>query len=324
MTDEFYRGADRQWDGKTITEPGVYTGISLDEYHNKSTLLDGPSVSKSSLMHMAPPTGNPKKFHAYWPFNPYRIETTPSKAMEFGSAVHALLLGDEVFRDRFALRPDKAPDGRVWNGNNHSCRDWLKDQAEIGRTVVTREQLEKIKRMAEDAAKYEVVQAGLLNGRIERSMFWKDPATGIWLKARPDVIPTDSGMYADLKTASKLDDDFLEKQFGDCGYYLQPAIIRRICKGLGMVFESFTLLFSLTGDYADTDHRDVSSFAIDRGERVIDYCLHKIRQGLDTGVWEGARTYVREEKPLHLKTYLGDRIDFELKRFDKEQMEAAE
>ncbi|MEX3008329.1 PD-(D/E)XK nuclease-like domain-containing protein [Hoeflea sp. TYP-13] len=315
---------DKRWDGETpISEPGVYVGISLEDYHDNTKLLDGPSVSKSSLMRLAPPLGNPKKFWSFWAHNPNRIEEEPNKAMNFGRAVHALLLGDEVFAEKFVKRLDKAPDGRAWNANNLTCRAWLKEQAEIGRTVITSDQLEQIKRMAEDAAQYDLVRMGLLNGRVERSMFWEHPS-GIWLKSRPDVIPTDSGMFADLKTTGDLDSDFLERQNGANGYYLQAALTRMICRGLSIPFESFTIIYSLSKEYGDTDHRDVSDFDMDRGEKVIDYCMHKIREGLDTGIWEGARTYVREERPLHLKQWTADQIDHELKRFDKETLEAAE
>ncbi len=316
---------DKQWDGKTpISEPGVYAGITLEDYHHNLDLLDGPSVSKSSLMKCAPPSGNPKQFWAYWAHNPNRIEQEASKAMDFGRAVHALLLGDEVFSEKFVRRLTKAPDGSVWNANKTVCKEWLAEQKEAGLTVITDEQLEQIKRMAEDAAQYEPVREGLLNGRVERSMFFKDPDTGIWLKSRPDAIPTHSGMYADLKTTSSLDSDFLERQNGDTGYYLQAALNRLICRGLKMPFESFTILYSLSKDYGDTDHRDMSDFEMDRGERVIRYCLHKIREGLDTGIWEGARTYVREERPLHIKPWVAERIDDEIRRFDAEHMEAAQ
>jgi hypothetical protein len=29
------------WNGQTITQPGVYSGISLDDYHTKTDLFDG-------------------------------------------------------------------------------------------------------------------------------------------------------------------------------------------------------------------------------------------------------------------------------------------
>lgn len=314
---------DRMWSGKTITQPGIYAGVSIEDYHEKTDLLDGPSVSKSSLMKMAPPSGNPKQFWAYWAHNPKRIEPEPSKAMDFGKAVHALLLGDEVFRDKFVIRPDEAPDGRAWNANNKTSKAWLEEQADADLTVITSEQLEQIKRMADDAAQYELVQLGLLNGRIERSMFWKDPETGIWLKARPDAVPADSGMFADLKTSSSLEAGFLERQFTDLGYYMQAALIRMICRGLGIPFESFTLLYVLSKDYGDTIHRDVSGFALDRGEEVIRYCLRKVRHGLDTGQWDGARTYMREEIPLNLTRWTAENIEFELNRAAKEEREAA-
>ena len=315
-------GEDRTWDGETpISENGVYVGISLEDYHDNTKLLDAPSVSKSSLQKMAPPDGHPKKFWAYWAHNPKRVEQEPSKFMDFGKAVHALLLGDEVFKDKFIVRPNKAPDGTAWNSNKNVCKDWLKEKADAGLTVLQTEQIEQIKRMADDAADYDLVKLGLLNGKVERSMFWKHPGTGIWLRSRPDVLPTDSGMFADLKTASSLETDFLERQNGTAGYYIAAAITRMVCRGLGIPFESYTLLYCLSKDYGDTDHRDMDNFAIDRGERVVEYCLKRVRHGLDTGEWPGARIYVRNERPLHLKNWVADQIDDVLNHADREEMD---
>lgn len=312
---------EKTWDGKTpICEPGIYSGISLEDYHNNLELLDGESVSKSPLQKLVPPDGNPKKFWNYWAHNPNHIEQEPSKEMNFGKAVHALLLGDEVFDEKFTVRPAKI-NGQDWHSNKTICKEWLAEQKEAGKVVILQTQLEQIKRMADDAQDYELVKLGLLNGRVERSMFYKDPETGIWLKNRPDVIPTDSGMFSDLKATSSLEQDFLERQNGANGYYLAAAMTRMICRNLGMPFESYTLLYSLSKDYGDTDHRDIVEFDLDRGERLIRYCLHKIRHGLDTGEWPGARMYVRHEKPLYMKPWISGAIDDELIMFEKEMAE---
>lgn len=301
-----------EWDGTTIKEPGCYSGIPLDVYHNDVTLLPGPSVSKSSIKHIAPPDGSPKRFWQNWAGNPRRMKRASSKAMDFGKAVHALILGDEVFEERFVVRPEKV-EGEAYHGLKTVWKRWYREQDELGLTVITEEQLEQIRAMAEDLAQHPLVIAGGLTGDVEVSMFARDPETGIWLKSRPDNRPSE-GMYVDLKTAASLDQQFLERQLCDAGYFLQAAMTKMVDDLLGQPFQSFTLLYTLSQDYADSDYRVVRDEDIILGEHVIRYGLRKIRHGLDTGEWPGVSVYSRENYPIGINSWSRERIEFALKQ----------
>lgn len=324
---------ERQWNGKTITEPGVYSGITLDQYHQKRDLLDGPSISKSALKWLLPAYGgSPKAFWGRWAWNPNHIAQETTSALDFGKAAHALLLGDEVFSEKFAVRPDYRPDDgdlppkerRKWNGNANDCKAWLEHASENNLTVITTEQIERIKRIAEDASTYPLIQMGVLNGRVERSMFWKDEETGIWLRSRPDAMPNADGVFADLKTASKFDEDFLERQIFDAGYFLQAAMTRMICRSLGIPFETFVLVYVLNDDVPDTAHVEISAHDIDRGERVIRWCLNTIRHCLDANDWPGARPFSGGERHIQMKPWAKSRLDDFLDHQDQiAQQEAA-
>jgi hypothetical protein len=323
---------ERRWDGQTITKPGVYAGISLDDYHGKTDLLDGPSVSKSALKWLLPAHGgSPKAFWGRWKHNPNHIEQDSSKALDFGKAAHSLLLGDEVFGEKFVVRPSHRPDDmqlpekdrRQWNANANDCKAFLKDAEDRKLTVISPDQFETIRRIHADAAQYPLIKAGLLNGRVERSMLWKEPTTGIWLRARPDAIPAADGVFADLKTAGKFDEDFLERQVFDAGYYLQAAITRMVCRGLGIPFETFTLLYVLNDDVPDTAHVEISSHDIDRGERAVMWCLQTIRQCLDAGEWPGARPFNDGTRHIQMKPWAKDKLDGFLNLQEQLAQEAA-
>lgn len=293
-----------RWDGRTITKPGIYSGISLDDYHGKIDLFDGPSVSKSPLKHLLPTHGgSPKAFWGRWKFNPAYIAEESTPALDFGKAVHCLLLGDEKFSDRFVVRPDRYPDYRT-----KDARDWRDASVRAGMTIVTVEQIETIRRISLDASEYPLVKMGLLNGEIERTLCWKDEETGIWLKARPDAISAD-GIYADLKTAGKFEEDFLERQLFDAGYYLQGTITRMVASKLGLPFETFVLLYVLNDIVPDTTHVEISPHDMDRGERAVRWCLRTIREGLDTGIWNGARPFNGGERHLQMKPWAKDRLE---------------
>jgi hypothetical protein len=313
---------ERKWDGQTITEPGVYSGITLEQYHRKVDLFDGPSVSKSSLKWLLPAHGgSPKAFWGRWAYNPNHIEQKSSDALDFGKATHCLLLGDEDFDAGFVVRPehyetDKG-EWKPWNANANACKDWLARHADK-KTVITPEQMDRVKRIHADASTNEMVKLGVLNGKVERTICWKDNETGIWLKVRPDAMPNADGVFADLKTASKFDEDFLERQIFDACYYLQAAMIRMVCRELGIPFETFVLVYVLNDGVPDTAHVEMSGFAIDRGERAIRWCLRTIRDCLDKNEWPGARPFDGGERPIHMKTWSAERLDTFLDRQDRE------
>ena len=311
-----YPRHETRWDGRPITEPGVYSGISLDRYHGDRDLFDGPSVSKSALKWLLPAHGgSPKAFWGRWKWNPLAIEQEPNEALDFGKAAHCLLLGDEVFDDGFAVRPKEFPDYKT-----AAAREWRDAVRKAGKTVVTPDQMDRIRRIHADASTNEMVKLGVLNGRVERTICWKDRGTGIWLKVRPDAMPKADGVFADLKTASKFDEDFLERQIFDAGYYLQAAMIRMVCRELGIPFETFVLVYVLNDDVPDTAHVEMSVHAIDRGERAIRWCLNTIRQCLDAGEWPGARPFEGGERAIQMKPWAAERLDFFL---DQQEREAA-
>lgn len=312
---------ERQWDGQPITTRGVYSGISLEDYHRKTDLFDGPSISKSALKWLLPAHGgSPKAFWGRWAWNPNHIKQESSAALDFGRAAHCLLLGDEMFENSFVVRPETYENDKgewkPWNGNANACKEWLAKHAD--KTVITPEQIERIRRIHADASTNEMIKLGVLNGRVERTICWKDRETGIWLKVRPDAMPNADGVFADLKTASKFSEDFLENQIFDACYYLQAAMIRMVCRELGIPFETFVLVYVLNDDVPDTAHVEMSNFAIDRGERAIRWCLRTIRECLDKNEWPGARPFDGGERPIHMKTWSAERLDNFLDRAERE------
>lgn len=299
--------------GMMITEPGIYSGIPIEVYHNDPKLFDGPSVSKSALKWILPTHGgSPKAFWGRWKFNKDHITQKSTPTFDFGKAAHCLLLGDEVFGEKFVIRPGTYP-GKAdkpvnWNNNATFCRDWNDEQAAAGLTIITTEQVEIIRRMSKDAAQNPIVRSGLLNGSIEHSICYKDTASGIWLKVRPDSGHCADGIYGDLKTTSSLDEDFLARQLHDACYYLQGASIRMVCRHLEMPFDSFVLLYVLNDDVPDTAHVEVSDEDLALGEREIRWALDAIRACLDAGDWPGARPYADGTRPIGIKPWARQKI----------------
>lgn len=191
-----------------IREPGAYR-IPLDVYHGQ--ICDGPSFSSSGLRTIY--LNSPKDFWAFSPLNPAAYPPKPpSEAMIFGRAAHALILGDEVFMEHFVVLPQNAPprpDKRqlAAAAKGSKTESYLEragfwdafDTLAEGRMVLQPEWMETIRSMSHALADDPLV-GPLFQGEAEVSLFWKDEATGLWLKARPDMVPAMGDIHADLKS----------------------------------------------------------------------------------------------------------------------------
>lgn len=230
--------------GKPIGFPGWYHGVPMETYHSGAVCVE-PSVSSSVLRKVM----NDSPAHA-WDESPLNPDRDPesgkvSESLTVGRATHHLLLGEKEFRKQFIIRPDKAPDGRDWNGNNLTCKKWLSERAGEGLTVITKAQLERIEGMAVSLARHPLIKAGILNGQIELSGFWKDEETGLWVKIRPDAVPGDGLDYADLKTISGVDDHTIRTSIGEYGYHQQGALVREGARRLLKLGKTDQVTFSL-------------------------------------------------------------------------------
>lgn len=222
-----------------IDKPGIYPNIPIDLYHGD--LCIGPSISSTGLRKIF--LESPSHYWCESYINPDRKPPKETAAFILGRAAHHLLLGEDAFSTLFVMRPDEAPDGRAWNGNNNTCKKWIKEQADAGRTILTPEQIEQIRGMARALATEPLIEAGILNGQIEQSLVWKDKATDVWLKARPDAIPTDSGDFADLKTTVNFSFD-LDRDVSKRRYDMQAALVGMGIRELtGRAMESFSFVF---------------------------------------------------------------------------------
>jgi len=261
------------WSGELpIKRPGIYAEVPLDIYHGQK-ICPGPSVSSTGLRRVLEENGgSPKHFYAEWSGNPKQIELAEKKHWTFGRAVHHLMLGQPDFAREFVFRPTEIPDQNgilvAWQSNKTICREWMAQAAFGGArwddarhrwiddpkqaplTVLLGEDALNIVGIA-DALKLvpeifdqERPGIGLLSGQIERSLFWQDSVTGIWLKARPDAVPTDSPDYVDLKTTESVQYIELMRTISKCAYHQQAALIgdgTAIC--VGMKMSSFALVF---------------------------------------------------------------------------------
>lgn len=304
-----------QWGGKQITRPGIYAGIPLAKYHD-ADICDAPSISSSHLRRLF--SKSPAHFYAEWPGNPDYVEQRDKPHFILGRAVHHLFLGEKNFRSLFCIQPEEYPDRNTgvlkkWTYGSIYCQRWRDRMQRNGLSILTQNDFDNIRGMADSLARHTIVMDGALNGSIERSAFWKDKETGLWIKIRPDAIPTTSVDFVDLKTTTSVLYHDMQSAIGEYGYNQQGALI---CEGakriLGIDNPSFALVFIETTKPWCVRVVTLKDNELDRGEKQNRYALDTIARCLKSGKWPGPGGERADAEHIELPTWKQTQIDTKL------------
>lgn len=269
----------REYTGGAITEPGIYTGIDIEQYHHDTDLCDGWSISSSGLRSFIE---RPSLYWAYSPYNPNRFERPDKKHFDFGKAAHHLLLeGAEGFEREFVLNP-------YTDFRTNEAKAWRVRQRLFGKTIITEADLATIQFMRDSLAKHPVIQGGLLDGIAEASMIAK--IGKLWIRSRPDMIPPHSGDFADLKTTTSLAYEDIERTIYNYGYHVQAALTRKVATivmGEGFVFGGFAFVFIEKTPPYDVKIFQLRPEALDLGDKLIDRALSDFEICMERNEWPG-------------------------------------
>lgn len=308
-----------EWNWKKITKPGCYSKIPLEAYHSQS-ILDGDSVSSSGLRKLF--IQSPAHFYNEWSGNPDRDDEEDKEHNVFGRAAHHLFLGEAFFSKLFCTQPEEYPDKKTgelkkWTYAATHCKDWREARQKEGRAILTGTMVENIKGMSQAMSKHPLIKNGALNGLIERSIFWKDKETGIWLKSRPDAIPGDSGDFVDFKTCLSVQWEDLRRSIYDYGYHQQGALVRKAAREvLKIENPTFTLIFIEKKKPYCIRAVTIKQSELDRGEQQNRLALDTMARCLKSKVWPGPggdrEDAVDIELPDWAQTKIDDRIKFGL------------
>jgi PDDEXK-like domain of unknown function (DUF3799) len=301
------------WNGRPITRPGWYSGVPIERYHSAG-ICAGKAVSSSDLR--ACWSRSPRHMFETWCENPKAEPRKPTHAMLVGATAHHLLLGEDAFRIKYVPQPANYRDKvtaaiKPWHNGAAFCKAWVEKQEKAGRMVVTESMLQSIVAMSRSLALLPVVNAGLLRGHVELSGFWKDE-TGLWIKVRPDVVPTASGIFVDLKTANDVTTPAVQSAIRSRGYHQQGALIWEATDTLSPVesFE-FVLMFVETGAPYCARTVPITDDDLARGRLQNRAMLRTIADCINTDHWPGPGE--NDDKALPLSLDERARIDARLK-----------
>jgi hypothetical protein len=298
-----------RWDRNQITQPGIYARLPLDDYH-RGDICDGPSVSSTVLRKLW--DESPAHAWAHCALNPQRVADSESEWKNIGRAAHHLLTAEIGFADQFVVRPEML-EGLPWQGNRTDCKRWLKARKREGLTVLKATDVEIVKGMAISIGAFPLVQAGALNGLIERSLIWQDKETGLWLKARPDAIPNDSGDFTDIKTTLSVLYLDLQKSIGEFGYHQQAALTIEGARALDIEASSFTLIWVEKKPPYCVRAQQLKDEDILRGMKQNRTALRTFADCLHRGVWPGPGDERDDAEYVDLPEWRRKQIDERLK-----------
>lgn len=264
------------WGGGKIDRLGIYSGVPLEIYHGDPCV--SPSISSSGLRTIW--SDSPAHYWAFSPYNPNRFTRPTSDAFDLGAAAHHWLLGEADFTKRFVIAPYD-------DFRSKKARQWRDAERSAGRTVLKAEQMEAVRGMRDGLLRNPLVREGILDGEVERSLFGLDGETGIWVRARPDVMPASSGDIVDLKTTVSVRHDDIANSIAEYGYHVQAGVLRMVCRMIRLPFTSFSFVFVEKTPPFCTRVVTLKDEEIDRGERIARASLRMFADCMRTGNWPG-------------------------------------
>lgn len=216
---------------------GLYYGMPFDEYH----AVDAVSASGLRVFARSP-----------WHYR-NRKPITPTLPMLRGTLAHCALLEPDAMAQRYVVTPDDAPrrpTAAQWNAAKSSpaseaAKEWWREweHKASGREIISAEDWSLCQAQLQAIQSVPELRALLATGDGEVSIFWADPDTRLYCKARLDWLQIDGKTARILELKSTADES--PSGFGRTAarmkYELQRAhYIDAVKYGARLKVESFT------------------------------------------------------------------------------------
>jgi hypothetical protein len=312
-----------KWTGGSIGRQGLYSDLTLEQYHSRD-VCDGVSISSSGLRTIF--NESPAHYWAGSVYNRDRIEDESSREMIMGRAMHHLMLGEPYFAEVFRRAPDEVPDSKnvltPWSMRTNYAKQWVDARRREGKIVIFPKEVDQIEGMARALGAHPMVRAGAFDGHIERSGFWRDKETGVWIKVRPDVIPTASGDFVDLKTTASVQWTALQRVIAECGYVMQFALMREVFRNLGFPIASATLIFVERKPPHCVRIVSLRAEDLDRGERQSRHALRAFSRCFRSKHWPGPGGERHDAEEIFMPDWHREQIEARLSSFREDEQAA--
>lgn len=214
---------------------------------------------------------SPKNYY----FKKYqKVEKSDERHFAIGSALHEIIMEAHLFKSNYIVMPKV--DRRTKEGKL-AYESFLAEAN--GKTILMEDEMSMIVEMAENATNNKIFMSFLQDSHRELSAYTIDEKSGLKLKMRPDILPTNKSTIVDIKSCL----DSSPKKFkGDVysyGYSLSAAFYCDNLKRENYVFAAMekaqpyqTSLYSLN-------------------DEMIEYGRNQYRMGLDLLKWSYDNNY---------------------------------
>lgn len=257
--------------------PGVYASVPFSKY------LECKAVSRSELcvildkspMHCLAKRGQSAR--------------ASSEALSRGRAVHTLLQEPELFAATFERGPINPKSEEEYGGNTKAWREAEQEAESRGKCLYS----EAWAVPAMVAAIQNNPECGrILAGKplIEATLIWKDPASGVLCKARPDNLQMAAGIMLDVKTTESAHPLRFARSCVDYGYFDQAAHYQNGVKVLtGSLVEPWLIPVEVDAPHAVAAYRVADDSGDDEtmstARMRVAYALAKIAECEKSGKW---------------------------------------
>lgn len=189
--------------------PGIHRGYSYDEY------AAWPGIRKSSLWPLV--TDTPAHYK-------HRLENPkePTPAMRFGTAFHTIVLEPERFEREYGTGPINPKTDNPYGPDTKKTLEWKK---ETGLEVVSLEDMEALKGMAEAVFAHDAASEMLKQAETEVSALWESDL-GPLLQGRLDLWIESACLFADLKSTKSAHPRAFARDAVKYGIFAQMAMYR--------------------------------------------------------------------------------------------------
>lgn len=258
-------------------QPGIYDDISNDDYHN------GPGISKSQLDLIEQ---SPADF--IWQRNA-PVDEEKIKALDFGTAIHCLLLEPDEFNNRYRIGPEV---NRRTSAGKQEEKEFFEMCEKEGIAPITHDDNRKLMIMRDSAMAHPIAKWCLeADGKAESSIYWKDKETDILCRCRPDKLIGQHGWIVDVKSTADM--ARFERAFYDMRYHVQDSFYSDGYKDLSGELPVFVFLaVSTTIDCGRYPVRVfiMDDVAKDAGRSAYKQNLRTYSECIKTDEWPGLRT----------------------------------
>ena len=266
---------------EVIIEPGIHE-VSDEEYHAGKNTPD-ESLSVTWAKKLLPPSCPAKYRHERDHGQP------PRDAFDFGRAAHALLLErtaivamDDWYDDPSVIVSIDAPDWRL-----KAARELRDEVRKVGATPLLASDAAKVIAMADALHGSELIESLLASAATEQAMYGIDPATGVWLRGKADIIRNGEQILDYKTTAASAHPEKFARTVADYGYHMQAAWYIDLWQSItgeavpfGFVVQEKEAPYLSSVAYLDDDY-------IELGRKKNRQAIDTFAACLESGVWPG-------------------------------------